>query len=47
MDFCLVLEGAGRGVKRHDSREGREIRGDHDLAAIERQLDAVRAQLAR
>jgi hypothetical protein len=46
MDFCLELDGASRGVKRYYSREGWEIRGDHDLDAIERQLDAVRAQLA-
>ena len=46
MDFCLELDGASRGVKRYYSREGWEIRGNHDLDAIARQLDAVRAQLA-
>ena len=46
MDFCLEIEGASRGVKKYYSREGWEIGGDHDLDAIARQLDAVRAQLA-
>jgi hypothetical protein len=46
MDFCLELDGASRGVKRYFSREGWEIGGNHDLDAIARQLDAVRAQLA-
>ncbi len=46
MDFCLELDGASRGVKRYYSREGWEIGGGHDLDAIARQLDAVRAQLA-
>ena len=46
MDFCLELDGASRGVKRYYSREGWEIGGGRDLAAIERQVDAVRAQLA-
>jgi len=46
MDFCLELDGASRGVKRYYSREGWEIGGKHDLDAIARQLDAVRAQLA-
>jgi hypothetical protein len=45
MDFCLELDGASRGVKRYYSREGWEIRGTHDLDGIERQVDAVRAQL--
>jgi hypothetical protein len=46
MDFCLELDGASRGVKRYYSREGWEIGGGHDVAEIERQVDAVRAQLA-
>jgi hypothetical protein len=46
MDFCLELDGTSRGVKRYYSREGWEIGGKHDLDAITRQLDAVRAQLA-
>jgi hypothetical protein len=46
MDFCLELEGASRGAKRYFSAEGWEIRGNHDLDAIARELDAVRAQLA-
>jgi hypothetical protein len=46
MDFCLELDGASRGAKRYYSREGWEISGGHDLDAIARQLDAVRAQLA-
>jgi hypothetical protein len=45
MDFCLDLEGASRGVKHYYSREGWEIGGGRDLDAIERQVDAVRAQL--
>ena len=46
MDFCLELDGASRGAKRYYSREGWEIGGGHDLDAIERQVDVVRAQLA-
>jgi hypothetical protein len=46
MDFCLELEGASRGVKRYYSREGWEIDGASDVAAIEHRLAAVRAQLA-
>jgi hypothetical protein len=46
MDFCLELDGASRGVKRYYSREGWEIGGNHDLDAIARRLDAVRAQRA-
>jgi hypothetical protein len=45
MDFCLELEGASRGAKRYFSREGWEIKGS-DVDAIERQVDAVRTQLA-
>ena len=47
MDFCLEIEGASRGAKRYYSREGWEIGGGHDLDAIERQVDVVRAQLAK
>jgi hypothetical protein len=47
MDFCLELDGASRGAKRYYSREGWEIGGGHDLDAIERQVDVVRAQLAK
>jgi hypothetical protein len=46
MDYCLELDGASRGAKRYYSREGWEIGSSHDLDAIGRQLDAVRAQLA-
>ena len=46
MDFCLELDGASRGVKRYYSREGWYIDRGRDLDAIERQVDAVRAQLA-
>ena len=46
MDFCLELDGASRGVKRYYSREGWEIGGAHDVAAIERAVDGVRKQLA-
>jgi hypothetical protein len=47
MDFCLELDGASRGVKRYYSQEGWEIGGNHDLDAIARKLEAVRAQLAQ
>ena len=45
MDFCLELDGASRGAKRYYSREGWEINGGN-VDAIERQVDAVRGQLA-
>ena len=45
MDFCLELDGASRGAKRYYSREGWEIKGGN-LDAIEREVDAVRTQLA-
>lgn len=45
MDFCLELDGASRGAKRYYSREGWEIKGGN-LDAIEREVDAVRGQLA-
>jgi hypothetical protein len=43
MDFCLELDGASRGVKRYYSRKGWEIRGAHDLDALDR---AVQARIA-
>ena len=50
MDFCLEMDGASRGVKRYYSREGWEIGGARDVAAIESAvdgaLDGVRKQLA-
>jgi hypothetical protein len=45
MDFCLVIEGASRGVKQYYSREGWEIKQGQDLDAVTHRIDALRAQL--
>lgn len=45
MDFCLELEGTSRGVKKYYSREGWEVDTARDAAAIQGQVEALRAQL--
>jgi hypothetical protein len=46
MDFCLEIEGASRGVKKYYSREGWEIGQAHDVDAVKRRIETLRAQLA-
>jgi hypothetical protein len=47
MDFCLEIDGASRGVKKYYSQEGWEIGETHDLEAVKRRVEALRAQLER
>jgi hypothetical protein len=45
MDYCLEVDGASRGVKRYYSRKGWEIERGSGIAAAQRRVDALQAEL--